>query len=143
MTAENVKDLFEKKKIAPSLTVTVDATKQELRLVKPFFSMISSVPSSLPPAAQFVLSNLMNCFAKSRHVKEGLIGDIIFGFEASDIPAEATLQGLSELCKAGFIRFQAKDGAYVDFGSDHITSAFVRYEKPLLDLVFEGRDGEK
>jgi len=138
MTSETVNNLFQSGLAQNTLTVTVDGKRQELRAIKPFFTMITSVPSSLPPAGQFVLTNLMNCFQKSRFVKEGLVGDVIFGFEASDIPAEATIQGLSDLERAGFIRFQAKDGSFVDFSSDQITSAFVRYQKPLLDLVFEG-----
>ena len=119
-----------------SVTVTVDAKRQELRKLRQFTAMFGAVPSVLPPAAQFVLTNLMSCFNKSQNVSEGLIGDILFGFEASGIPTEQTLQGLHQLERAGFVRFQAKDGTYVDISSDLIGSAFVRYQPLLLDLVF-------
>ena len=125
-------------KVTSSMTMeaVVDATPQPLKQLRPFIQAVSAIPALLPAEAQIVLQNLLSCFEKQGNVSEGLIGDILFGFNACNIPSECTYVGLKQLSDAGYIKFQAKDGTFVPLESDQATGAFVRYQKKLLDLVY-------
>ena len=84
-----------------------------------------------------VLQALFSCFERAGSVDEGLVGDFIWGFQQCGIPPALTINGLKDLQARRFIKFQAKDNSYTDFSSDLITSAFVRYQSPILQMVYE------
>lgn len=113
----------------------IDTRPQELKKIKPFLEH-QPIPGSLSHIGREVLKLIFNCFERKGHVSEGLIGDVMFGFEAAGVPPELTLAGLKDLQKEGFVDFQAKDGSFITMESDKITSAWVRYKKKLLDLVY-------
>ena len=117
------------------LCAELDGRPQELRKLRPFLSY-AEVPGHLPQAAQDFLQLLFSCFDRQGFVAEGLIGDILFGYEAVGVDPLHTLVGLGLLHKEGYVEFQAKDGSLVDMASDKIASASVRYKKKLLDLVY-------
>jgi hypothetical protein len=114
----------------------VDTTPQPLRTLRPFVASCLQIPATAPTVAQDVLVALFDCFAKQSEVKEGLIGDILWGFEQSGVPGELTARGLIHLEKAGYIKFQAPDGAFVKFEDDRAVSAWIRYQPKLLDMVY-------
>lgn len=116
--------------------VEVENNPQELRTIRPFFLAIQAIPGLLPDEAQIVLRLLFDCFERRGHISEGLIGDLIWGFEQCGIPAELSFNGLMQLKKYGYIKFQAKDGQFVDHTSNKLESAWVRYEQKLKDLVY-------
>lgn len=117
--------------------VEVENKPQELRTLRPFFKAVRAIPSILPDEAQIVLRLIFDCFEKQGRVAEGLIGDLIWGFQQCGIPAELTFNGLMQLEKYGYIRFQAKDGQLINHTSDKLESAWIRYEQKLKDLVYE------
>lgn len=119
--------------------VQVDSTPQELRKLRTYSGMHAEMPTLLPDMGKAILELLFNCFAKAGHVSEGLIGDLIWGFQqvTPPVPQEITVAGLDALEKFGYIKFQGKDGSFVDFSSDAITGAFVRYTDKLLTLIYE------
>lgn len=121
----------------PTLTAVVDGKKQPLRRIRPFEAACLYLPITLHPAARAVLENLFRCFEKQKHVSEGLIGDVIWGFEQSGIDRKMTMVGLLELWKAEYIKFQAKDNTYIRPDSEHVTSCFIRYQPKLLEMVYE------
>lgn len=129
-----------------NIEATVDATPQELqnkRKIVAFEVAVLRIPAVLTPASQIVLQCLFSVFAKNQSIGEGLVGDIIWGFSQptegipGGIPPELTTQGLTQLNKLGFVKFQAKDNTYIDFNSDKITGAIVRYQNKLKDLIYE------
>lgn len=117
------------------LCAELDGRPQELRKLRPFVAY-TPVPGDLPDVAQDILKLIFNCFDRQGHVSEGLIGDIMFGFEAAGVDPLHTLLGLGSLQKKGYIEFQAKDGSIIELSSDKITSAWVRYKPKLLNLVY-------
>ncbi len=121
-----------------ALEAQIENKPQELKKIRSFFAMTNSVPSSLKPEAQIVLQALFSCFDKQKTVQEGKIDDLVWGFEQAGIPGPAVVVGLAQLEKDGFVRFQAPDNQYVEMTKDNITSLWVRYEKKLLELVYEG-----
>lgn len=116
----------------------VDATPQPLRKLRTYTGMVQNIPALVSTEAKIVLIELFQCFEKAGVVSEGLIGDIIWGFAqvSPPIPSALTIAGLRHLECSGYVRFQAKDGSYIDFSSDKIEGAFVRYQPKLLDLVY-------
>jgi hypothetical protein len=128
-------------KVTSSMAVeaTVDVSPQPMRTILPYIKSVQNIPSTLSAEAQIVLQALLSCFEKQRNVSEGLIGDVMFGFDACNIPPLCTYAGLKDLHKEGYIKFQAKDNTYIDLESDKAGSAFIRYQPKLLELVYESQ----
>lgn len=118
--------------------VTIENNPQPLRTIKPYTQSQLSIPSMLPSEARIVMHLLFECFANKGEVKEGLIGDILWGFNQSGAASELTYNGLDQLSKAGYLKFQAPDQTYIDLGSTAAEKAFVRYQPKLLDMVYNG-----
>jgi len=123
-----------------NLEVTVDDYKpQALRKLRPYAVMSLHTPTNLPAEATIVLQLLFTCFEKAQAVSEGLIGDMLWGFAQvhPPVPPELTLNGLKQLAKLSYIKFQAPDNTFVDLASDRSSSSWIRYQPKLLDLVYE------
>ena len=118
--------------------VIVDNKPQPLRAIRPYANACLYIPSKIGPEAEIVLRCLFECFAKAGEVREGLCGDVMFGFNAIGIAPELTYKGMEQLAKLGYIKFQAKDGAYVELSSTAAEGAFVRYQPKLLRMVYDG-----
>lgn len=112
--------------------------KQTLRHMKPFSKMIDSVPTTLPQEAQVTLRALCDCFEKAHAVKEGIIEDLLWGFEQCGIPRKLTAKGLDDLEKAGYLFFQAPNNTMITFEAARIHECWVRYQPKLLDMLYEG-----
>jgi len=125
----------------PSNVMTLEATienkPQPLRTLRPFSAACLKIPGSLRAEAHIVLQALFSCFEKQKVVREGLIGDLIFGFSVAGIKPELSVVGLRELEKSGYIRFQAPDNEYVHIDDDKATAAWVRYQSSLLVMVYD------
>lgn len=121
------------------LTAEVDMTPQPLRKLRSSFVARASVNPLLPDVARLTLALLFDCFEKAGNVQEGLIGDVLWGFEQTinPVPPEVTFQGLNQLRLFGYLKFQAPDGTFIDPTSDQIGKAWVRYEQKLLEMVYE------
>lgn len=124
-----------------TLEATVDVKPQELRRLRSFFAASLLIPGHLSGEAQIVLRALFDCFTKQKEVKEGLIGDLMWGFAQGHpaVPEALTVAGLRHLERAGYVRFQAKDNSFVSFESDKIAGAWVRYQNKLLSMIYEDR----
>ena len=120
-----------------TMEAIVDTTMQPLRKIRPYAAACLHIPGNLSEQAQMTLHALFDCFEKQQNVEEGLIGDLIWGFQQSNIPPEVTIQGLQVLALGGYVKFQAPDNTYVDFSSDKIEKAWVRYQPKLLEMVYE------
>lgn len=125
--------------LSTAMEAVVENNPQPLRRLRSFNASMLHIPDALPAEAKIVLEALFSCFEKQKHVSEGLIGDALWGFEqaARPIPAAVTAKGLIQLSMHNYIKFQAKDHSYVNFESDKIGSAWLRYQPKLLDMVYE------
>jgi len=118
--------------------VIVDNKPQPLRVLRPYKAACLQVPVSVGQEATITLHALFSCFEKAKEVSEGLAGDVLWGFQQIGISPALTYKGLDELAKLGYIKFQAKDGAYVELSSTAAEGAFVRYQPKLLRMVYDG-----
>ena len=121
-----------------SMDAVVDVKPQLLRTLRPFYAASQSIPGHLRPEAQIVLQLLFSCFEKQRGVREGIVEDLVWGFEQAGTPMKLSIVGLKHLMDAGFISLRAPDNEPVSFQSSSVLRAWVTYEKPLLDMVYEG-----
>jgi len=124
------------------LYAELDTTKQQLKQIKPFNVLVLSVPPGLNALGREIMIRIFRCFARQGVVSEGLIGDMMFGFsiptmEEKPLSQEATWEGLEQLRIAGYVKFQAADGNYIDSNSDQIGSCWVRYTPKLLEMIYE------
>jgi hypothetical protein len=109
---------------------------QELKQIRPFSGLINAIPYTLPSEAQIVLRALFDCFERARSVQEGIIEELLWGFEQCGLPRQLTAHGLVFLEKAGYVRFQTRDGVFTDFASAKTADSWIRYEPRLLEMVY-------
>ena len=110
---------------------------QELKKVRAFFALSASIPTTLPGEAQIVLRALFDCFEKAQLVQEGILEELMWGFEQCNIPRKLTAHGLVFLEKAGYVKFQTRDGIFTDFVSARLNHTWIRYQPKLLEMVYE------
>lgn len=151
LTEEKAKQIFEQQTLPENSKVglpafafytELDATKQPLRKIRDFNLMVLSLPPGLGSEAREVMIRLFRCFHKAGEVSEGLIGDLMFGFgiptlEERPLSPEESWRGLCQLKALGYVKFQAKDGAFIDEHGSGIGGAWVRYQPKLLEAVYE------
>lgn len=122
-----------------TMEAEVENKPQELKIVRSFYAMTKSIPSTLKPEAQIVMQALFDCFERQKEVKEGKFDDLVFGFEQAGIPGPATVMGVKYLFEAGYVKFQGPDNAfYTELTKNNVGIVWVRYQPKLLDLVYEG-----
>lgn len=109
---------------------------QELKEVRPFFALKASIPQSLPPEARKVMEALFDCFEKARSVQEGIVEELLWGFEQCGIDRRVTGTGLFLLEKHGYLKFQGRDGAFIEFISARTADTWVRYQPKFLEMVY-------
>ena len=109
---------------------------QELKAIRPFFALSAAVPTTLPPEAQIVMKALFDCFERARSVDEGIIEELLWGFEQCGIPRKLTGTGLFLLEKHGYVKFQTRDGSFVEFISARTADSWIRYQPKLLEMVY-------
>ena len=107
---------------------------------RPYSAVYKEIPTNIAPEAQIVLHCLFSCFDRQKSVQEGILEDLIWGFEQSGTHRVCTITGLKELLKLGYIKVQAKDNAYIDFTSEKIGEAFMRYQPKLLEMAYEKKE---
>lgn len=112
--------------------------KQTLRLMRSFSKMAGSIPGSLSAEAQVTMRALFDCFEKCGAVKEGLIEDLLWGFEQCGIPRKLTAKGLVDLEAASYLYFETPDNTLITFEAARIHECWVRYQPKLLDMLYEG-----
>lgn len=110
---------------------------QELKKIKAFAGLVASIPTSLPAEGQMVLQALFDCFERAGAVQEGIIEELLWGFEQCGFPRKLTAHGLVFLEKAGYVKFQTRDGSFVEFISARTQDSWIRYQPKLLEMVYE------
>jgi hypothetical protein len=134
---KNAKFQKRTQKIEVDLLPETRRDPQELKKIRSFFALSHSIPTTLPSEAQIVLRALFDCFERARSVQEGILEELLWGFEQCAIPRKLTAHGLVFLEKAGYVKFQTRDGIFVDFVSAKLRDTWIRYQPKLLEMVYE------
>jgi hypothetical protein len=119
-----------------TLQATVEVKPQELKIIRPYDVIKARIPGSLSSEAQEVLRALFACFEKQNSIKEGIVGDMIWGFEQACVAPDHTLKGMLDLCKEGYLKIRAPDSSLVTLYGDRMLECWVSYEPKLLNLVY-------
>lgn len=122
-----------------NLEATIDSTAQKLsRPLKTFSAAVLGIPKTISPEGQIVLQLLFSCFEKQHEVREGVLKDILFGFQVGGIPHALSMKGIGDLIKEGYLQLKAEDGSNATLDNSLSMNAWVRYTDKTLDLVQEG-----
>lgn len=120
-----------------TMNAQVDATPQKLKTLRPFHTALKQIPSVLPAEAQILMGALFDCFTKQNTIKEGVLKDLIWGFEQGGIPRHCTAKGIKQLRDLGYITIKGPDNSRVAVEADRIEECWMCYEKKMLDLIYE------
>mgnify|MGYP000222757479 CR=1 FL=1 len=134
-----------KPSVVMSTDILVDSTKEPLLVIVPLYRGMSEVPSEISSGNQatLVFMGLHQCFAKDGRVAEGLLSNIIWGFENSGYDPKHVALGLTELRHRGFIRYTDGWGNPVhDHEFDPKRPIWIRYTDKMLSTC-AGEKGEK
>jgi len=122
--------------LVANISGTVDGKMQPLNIVGKSQGINQTFLPSISIEANDVLVMLISCYEKNgRVVKEGLVGDVLWGFQQSGYPPDRTIKGLQDLADCGYLQFQAPDNAYVHLNSSKAGKAWVRYQPSFLKLI--------
>lgn len=127
-----------KAKSVMTLEATVEVKPQPLRTVRPLVHAVGDIPCLLPAEAQIVLIHLLGIFEEKQSVKEGTVGDLLFGCENANppLPWALTFAGINQLARCGYVTFQAPDNEAMIGDEDKVLDAWIKYTSKLLDLVY-------
>jgi hypothetical protein len=126
--------------ILPS-TLLLDPTKEPLTIVQHHYSGITHVPAELalgngPDLMVFV--ELNNCFKKAKRVAEGMLANVMWGFEQCGYDPRHVAAGLTELRKKGFILYTDERRVPLsDYDFDAKKPIWIRYTKKFTDLFIQ------
>jgi hypothetical protein len=135
------------KKFAPAMhlpsSLLQDATKEPLQIIIKPYQGITHVPAELSgrDVASFVFIELNKCFKKAGFVAEGLIGNIVWGFEECGFDPQHVAAGLTKLRTMGYIRYSDPLGSEIhEFNFDPKKPIWVRYTDKMIALFVRGQD---
>jgi hypothetical protein len=118
-------------------SILEDPTKEPLRIILTPYQGITHVPSELAnnDTATLVFIELNRCFKKAGFVAEGMIANIIWGFEHCGYEPNYVASGLSKLRRMGYIRYtDEKDNAISEIMFDPKKPIWIRYEPKFTEL---------
>lgn len=121
--------------ILPS-DLLIDPTKEPLNIILKPYAGITHVPAELAGTEQMVFIELNKCFKRAGFVAEGMLGNIIWGFELCGFAPQHVAAGLTGLRKKGYIRYTDKSGVAIsEYGWDPAKPIWIRYEPKFKALL--------
>ena len=134
-----------KQDIVMPTSMLIDPSIEPLQVILPLYTGITHVPSDLRGPALFVFKLLHKCFERAGKVCEGLLPNLIWGFQECGHDPQHVAAGMTELRRLGYVfysdagRLPISELTYTP--NKHI-QIWVRYEKKMLDLCMkDGRPG--
>lgn len=122
-------------------TLLQDPTQEPLKIILTPYCGITHVPSDLGgnDVATLVFVELQKCFKKAGFVAEGMLANIIWGFENCGYAPQHVAGGLAKLRKLGYIRYTDERGNPI-FETDFNPKkpVWIRYEPKFTDLLVRG-----
>lgn len=125
--------------ILPS-SLLLDPTKESLQVILTPYKGLTHLPSDLmtiKSPAQMVFVELNKCFKKAGNVSEGMLGNVIWGFQQCGYDAKYIAQGLTQLREMGYIMYTDANRVPIyelalDF--DAKKPIWIRYTPKFTDL---------
>lgn len=133
------------KKIKPEITLPssllIDPRAEPLQTILTPYRGITHVPSEITGPALMVFIELQKCFKKADKVSEGLLANVIWGFEQCGYDQNHTAAGLSKLRELGYIHYSDAGGqklSVIQF--DPQKPIWIRYSKKMVDLFVRNNE---
>jgi hypothetical protein len=124
-----------------STSMLTDPTMEPLHVILPLYNGITHVPSELDGPALMVFIELQKCFQKSKKVCEGLLPNIIWGFEQCGYDPKHIAAGLTKLRTLKYIFYSdAGRSPYseVIMSPDKNIQIWIRYAPKMMNLFITG-----
>jgi hypothetical protein len=124
-----------------STSMLTDPTMEPLHVILPLYNGITHVPSELDGPALMVFIELQKCFQKSKKVCEGLLPNIIWGFEQCGYDPKHIAAGLTKLRTLKYIFYSdAGRSPYseVIMSPDKNIQIWIRYTPKMMNLFITG-----
>lgn len=119
-------------------SLLIDPTKEPLQVILKTYSGITHVPAELaigngPDLMVFI--ELNKCFKRANHVSEGMLANVIWGFEQCGFDPKHVAQGLAELRKKDYIRYTDESRTPIhEFDYNPKKPVWIRYTTKFTDL---------
>jgi hypothetical protein len=123
--------------ILPS-SLLLDPTKEPLTIILSPYKGITHVPAELamgngPDLMVFV--ELNNCFKKANHVAEGMLNNVLWGFNECGYDKKHVAAGLTKLRERGYITYTDERRVRIsEFDFDPKKPVWIRYTDKFISL---------
>lgn len=127
-----------KQDINLSTSMLLDPNFEPLIEILSPYRGVTHVPSELSGPALMVFIELQKCFSKANKVCEGLLPNLIWGFEQCGYNTAHVAAGLTKLRELGFIFYSDAGRQRISdlmFTGDKRQQIYVRYDKKFMDLL--------
>ena len=120
-----------------STDVLANSAHEPLKKIVDPYSGLRHIPPELGDHSPgcFVFIELNKCFSRAGYVAEGMLANVIWGFEQCGYDPNRVAAGLTDLRKKGYITYSDSGGLPIqetDFDPQKIV--WIRYTKKMLDL---------
>ena len=123
-------------------SVLIDPRTEPLKPILSPYRGITHVPSELDGAALAVFIELTRCFKKAGKVSEGLLANVIWGFEQCGLDPRLVAGGLTALRHKGYVFYSDATGLPIsEQNFDPNVPIWIRYGKKFLDLMVRNDAG--
>jgi hypothetical protein len=123
-----------------STSLLEDPSKEPLEIILTPYKGITHVPSDVGGGGveTFVFIELQKCFQKAGFVAEGMLGNIIWGFEQCGYDARAVAAGLTRLRDLGYIYYSDKHRLPIhEFNFNPRYPVWIRYQDKFKKLFVQ------
>lgn len=130
-----------KQAVTLSTSLLIDPTKEPLRQVQPFYRGVTHIPSDIEGPALMVFIELQRCFQKAGNVSEGLLHNLIWGFEQCGYHPQHVAAGLTQLRNKGYLVYKDPSGSPVADSGILLSPPkymWVTYSPKFLELLYKG-----
>lgn len=127
-----------KERSVMTLEATVENKPQKLRTIRPLVYAVKDIPAILPGEAQLVLRHMLAIFVEKQTVKEGSLGDLIFGCQYGRyaLPEALVVVGVRQLVNFGYLAVKAPNNDPLSLTADSFLEAWLNYTDEMLDLIY-------
>jgi len=119
-------------------SVLIDPRAEPLKVILTPYRGITHVPSDLDGTALMVFIELNKCFKKSGKVAEGLLPNVIWGFEQCGYDPQHIASGLTALRYKDYIFYSDAGGLpLIEHGFNPKALIWIRYSQKFLKLLIK------
>ena len=128
-----------KQDIVLPTSMLIDPTIEPLHQILPSYQGITHVPSDLDGPALMVFIELQKCFKKAGKVCEGLLPNVMWGFEQCGFDAKHVAAGLTKLRCLDYLYYSDAGRLPVaEYNFNPKNPVWIRYTKKFTDLLVKG-----